>query len=146
MSFVKCSVDGCCRKLQPILKVGPRDRDTWLYRECDVCLKPACEKHSAEIEGRIVCPIRRHRGPAAEELLPPGEKPVVQAYIEKGVWLVNRRRPQLQGHRCLVAETLAFLRRFAAGTDMGLLAASAAHLPSPHTGADLAAPGRSAVF
>ena len=46
MPFVKCSVDGCSRKLQPILKVDPRDRDTWLYRECDVCLKPACEKHS----------------------------------------------------------------------------------------------------
>ena len=43
MSFVKCSVDGCNRKLQPILKVDPRDRDTWLYRECDVCFKPACE-------------------------------------------------------------------------------------------------------
>jgi len=49
MPFVKCSVDGCSRKLQPVLKVDPRDRDTWLYRECDVCLKPACEKHSAEV-------------------------------------------------------------------------------------------------
>ena len=46
MSFVKCSVDGCTRKLQPILKVDPRDRATWLYQDCDVCLKPACEKHS----------------------------------------------------------------------------------------------------
>ena len=55
MSFVKCSVDGCNQKLQPILKVDPRDRDTWLYRECDVCLKPACDKHSAEEEGRIIC-------------------------------------------------------------------------------------------
>ena len=55
MSFVKCSVDGCNRKLQPVLKVDPRDRDTWLYRECDVCLKPACEKHSAEVEERIIC-------------------------------------------------------------------------------------------
>jgi hypothetical protein len=55
MSFVKCSVDGCSRKLQPILKVDPRDRDTWFYRECDACHKPACEKHSAEVEGRIIC-------------------------------------------------------------------------------------------
>jgi hypothetical protein len=55
MSFVKCSVDGCNRKLQPILKVDPRDRDTWLYRECDGCLKPACEKHTAEVDGRIIC-------------------------------------------------------------------------------------------
>src|SRR5207247_111672 len=26
MPFVKCSVDGCSRKLQPVLKVDPRDR------------------------------------------------------------------------------------------------------------------------
>ena len=55
MSFVKCSVDGCSRKLQPILKVDPKDRDTWFYRECEVCLKPACEEHSSGVEGRIVC-------------------------------------------------------------------------------------------
>jgi hypothetical protein len=30
-----------------------------------------------------------------EELLPPGEKPVVQAYIEKYVWLAKGRLPQL---------------------------------------------------
>ena len=35
--------------------VDPRDRDTLLYRECDVCLQSACEKHSAEVEGRISC-------------------------------------------------------------------------------------------
>ncbi len=29
MAFVKCSVDGCSQKLQPILKVDPRDRETW---------------------------------------------------------------------------------------------------------------------
>jgi len=55
MSFVKCSVDGCNRKLQPVLKVDPRDRDTWFYRECDACLKPVCEKHSTEVDGRIIC-------------------------------------------------------------------------------------------
>lgn len=55
MAAVMCSVDGCSRKLQPILKVDPRDRDTWLYRECDVCFKPVCEKHSAEVEGQIIC-------------------------------------------------------------------------------------------
>jgi uncharacterized damage-inducible protein DinB len=32
--------------------------------------------------------------PAVEELLPPGEAPVVGAYIEKYVWLVKRRLPQ----------------------------------------------------
>ncbi len=55
MPFVKCSVDGCNRKLQPLLKVDPRDRDTWVYPECDVCLRPACEEHSSEIDGRVVC-------------------------------------------------------------------------------------------
>src|SRR6516162_6207515 len=33
--------------------------------------------------------------PPVEELLPPGEKPTVQAYIEKYVWLVRLRLPQL---------------------------------------------------
>src|SRR4051812_26262005 len=33
--------------------------------------------------------------PPVEELLPPGEKPAVQAYIEKYVWLAKRRLPQL---------------------------------------------------
>ena len=55
MPFVKCSVDGCSRRLQPILKVDPRDRDTWFYRECEVCLKPACEEHLSGVEGRIIC-------------------------------------------------------------------------------------------
>ena len=65
MPFVKCSVNGCSRKLQPVLKVDPRDRDTWLYRECDVCLRPVCEEHSWEVEGRIVCDRCR------EEIEPP---------------------------------------------------------------------------
>ena len=55
MPFVKCSVDGCNTKLRPLLKPDPRDRETWLYRECDVCFRPACEGHSAEIDGRIIC-------------------------------------------------------------------------------------------
>ena len=55
MPFVKCSVDGCNTRLQPVLKPIPGDRDSWLYRECDVCLRPACEKHSTEVDGRIVC-------------------------------------------------------------------------------------------
>jgi uncharacterized damage-inducible protein DinB len=32
--------------------------------------------------------------PAVEELLPAGEKPVVQAYVDKYIWLVKRRLPQ----------------------------------------------------
>jgi uncharacterized damage-inducible protein DinB len=33
--------------------------------------------------------------PAVEELLPAGAKPVVQAYIDKYLWLAKRRLPQL---------------------------------------------------
>src|SRR5258707_10032597 len=33
--------------------------------------------------------------PPVDELLPVGEKPVVQAYSDKYVWLVKRRLPQL---------------------------------------------------
>jgi hypothetical protein len=33
--------------------------------------------------------------PVVEEFLPPGDKPVVQAYIDKYVWLAKRRLPQL---------------------------------------------------
>jgi hypothetical protein len=56
MSAVKCSVAGCDRKLQPIWKVDLRDRDTWLYRECDECLRPVCEEHSrADEDGHVVC-------------------------------------------------------------------------------------------
>ena len=72
MPFVKCSVDGCSRKLQPLFKQDPRDRETWLYPECDVCFRPACDQHSTEIDGQIVCDrCRREReaeGPARIEL------------------------------------------------------------------------------
>ena len=67
MSFVKCSVDGCSRKLQPILKVDPRDRDTWFYRSCEVCLKPACEEHSLDDEGRIICDRCRREAEAKQQ-------------------------------------------------------------------------------
>jgi hypothetical protein len=33
--------------------------------------------------------------PPLEELLPAGEKPVVQAYLDKYLWLAKRRLPQL---------------------------------------------------
>ena len=55
MPFVKCSVGGCNRKLQPILKVDPKDRETWFYPECDICFRTVCEKHSMEMEGQFVC-------------------------------------------------------------------------------------------
>jgi hypothetical protein len=55
MAFVKCSVDGCNTRLQPVLKPDPRDRATWLYPECDVCFQPACEKHTTMENGRNIC-------------------------------------------------------------------------------------------
>lgn len=55
MSFVKCSVGGCSRRLQPLLKVDPRDRDTWFYPECEECGRTACEEHSSDVGGRILC-------------------------------------------------------------------------------------------
>jgi hypothetical protein len=67
MPFVKCSVDGCSRKLQPILKVDPRDRDTWFYRECDVCFRPVCEKHSSEVGGQIICDRCRREAEAQQK-------------------------------------------------------------------------------
>ena len=66
MPFVKCSVDGCSQKLQPILKVDPRDRETWFYRECDLCLRPCCEKHSTEIDGCLICDRCRREQEARE--------------------------------------------------------------------------------
>src|SRR5688572_5847367 len=69
MPFVKCDVDGCNTKLQPLWKPDPNDRETWLYRECDVCFRPACEKHSEEIDDQIVCD-RCRRKRAAEQLPP----------------------------------------------------------------------------
>jgi hypothetical protein len=66
MTPVKCSVDGCSRRLQPLLKVDPRDRDTWLYPECDVCSRPACEEHSSEVGGRVVCDRCRREAEARE--------------------------------------------------------------------------------
>ena len=65
---MRANVGGCNRKLQPILKVDPRDRDTWYYRECDVCLKPVCEKHSSEKEGQIICDRCRRDAEAQQEL------------------------------------------------------------------------------
>ena len=67
MPFVKCSVDGCSRKLQPIFKVDPRDRDTWLYPECDVCHRPACDQHASEVEGRRICDRCRREAEARRQ-------------------------------------------------------------------------------
>ena len=66
MPFVKCSVDGCNTRLQPGRKLDPRDRSTWEYRECDVCFRPACEKHSTELDGRILAGRCRREQEAKE--------------------------------------------------------------------------------
>ncbi|HYH69301.1 MAG TPA: hypothetical protein VD866_31700 [Urbifossiella sp.] len=55
MPAVKCGVNGCGRRLQPLMKVDPRDRDTWIYPECEACGQPACEGHTSWFEGRVVC-------------------------------------------------------------------------------------------
>ena len=52
MRPVICGVDGSSRRLQPVLKVDPRDRDTWLYPECEECGRPACEVHATQVDGR----------------------------------------------------------------------------------------------
>ena len=70
MPFVKCAVDGCNTRLQPILKVDPRDRDTWAYPECDVCHRPACDRHCSQIEGRVVCDRCRREAEAQRTPLP----------------------------------------------------------------------------
>lgn len=70
MPFVKCSVDGCSRRLQPLLKVDPRDRDTWLYPECDECGRPVCAEHSSELEGRVICDRCRREMGASEPPVP----------------------------------------------------------------------------
>ena len=70
MPFVKCSVDGCNQKLQPVEKPDPTDRASWIYPECDICFRPACEKHSTEISGQIVCD--RCRREAKDQQAEPG--------------------------------------------------------------------------
>ena len=79
--------------------------------------------------------------PPVEQLLPTGEKPVVQAYIDKFTWLVKRRLPQLRRARPPGGWNTPLLRRLAAGADLGVLAASLAHLPSPNPSAIVVASG-----
>ena len=61
MAAVTCGVGGCGRRLQPLLKVDPRDRDTWLYPECEACGRAACDDHSSRDGGRVVCDRCRQR-------------------------------------------------------------------------------------
>jgi uncharacterized damage-inducible protein DinB len=51
--------------------------------------------HQILSEWRFFAQFVGTQEPPVEELLPPGEKPPVQAYIDKYVWLVKLRLPQL---------------------------------------------------
>jgi len=75
MPSVTCGVNGCNARLQPLVKVDPRDRETWVYPECEVCGRPACEKHSALVEGRLVCDVCRPQMEPTIPLLDVGLRP-----------------------------------------------------------------------
>jgi hypothetical protein len=47
--------------------------------------------HQLLSERRFFSQFVGTKEPPVEELLPPGEKPVVQAYIDKYLWLAKRR-------------------------------------------------------
>src|SRR5471032_1058927 len=51
--------------------------------------------HQLLSERRFFAQFVATEEPPVEELLPPGEKPGVQAYIDKYIWLVTHRLPQL---------------------------------------------------
>ena len=51
--------------------------------------------HQILSERRFFAQFVGTQEPPVEELLPPGEKPPVQAYVEKYVWLAKLRLPQL---------------------------------------------------
>jgi hypothetical protein len=51
--------------------------------------------HQLLSEGRFFAQFVGTEEPPVKELLPPGDMPPVQAYIEKYIWLVKRRLPQL---------------------------------------------------
>src|SRR3954465_4327454 len=50
--------------------------------------------HQLLSERRFFAEFAGLEEPPVEELLPPGEKPAVQAYMEKYIWLAKRRLPQ----------------------------------------------------
>jgi uncharacterized damage-inducible protein DinB len=50
--------------------------------------------HQLLSERRFFAEFAGLEEPPVEELLPPGEKPAVQAYIDKYIWLAKRRLPQ----------------------------------------------------
>ena len=83
--------------------------------------------------------------PPVEELLPPGDQPPVQAYLDKYVGLAKRQiTAACRGKHRLVADRDAVLRRAETAADLDVLASCPSHLPPSDTGPDLAAAGGSA--
>ncbi len=83
--------------------------------------------------------------PPVEELLPAGEKPVVQAYIDKYLWLVRRRFPQLAAGTTLWwLEQRNFFGDLQRERIWIFWRHSTTYVPSQDTGTILAAFGRAA--
>jgi hypothetical protein len=80
MAFIKCSVDGCNARLQPIAK-PLREKEFWVYRECDRCLRNVCEKHSIDDGEEVVCDRcrREMERPAAIKLIDLEIKPAARS-------------------------------------------------------------------
>ena len=98
--------------------------------------------HQLLSERRFFAQFVGTKEPPVEELLPPGEKPAVPAYIEKYVWLAKGRLPQLaQGTAAWWLESRPFFGGLQRERIWVFWAACAAHLPPPDAGADVAAPG-----
>ncbi len=85
------------------------------------------------------------REPSVDELLPTGERPTVQAYVERYIILARQRLPQLAAASAEWWLTeMPFFGGLSAAADLDVLAPGTAHLPPPDAGPDLAAAGRSA--
>ena len=83
--------------------------------------------------------------PPVEDLLPPGDQPTVQAYLDKYVDAGKASvASACRGDRRVVADRDAVLRRAEAAADLDVLAACPPYLPPSDPGPDLAATGGSA--
>ena len=83
--------------------------------------------------------------PPVEELLPPGDQPPVQAYLDKYVDAGEAATASAcRGDRRVVADRDAVLRWAEEAADLDVLAACPSYLPSPDPDSDLAAAGGSA--
>src|SRR6202163_2680418 len=85
----------------------------------------------ASLRAPLLCPIRRHRGTDSRRTAPVRREACFGS-VHREVPLVGKETAATicEGHHRLVAGNSALLRRFAAGADMGVLAAGAALLSS----------------